>query len=169
MISQYWFRYWLGGIRHQAITWANIDSNLKILCCHKASLDTIWSMQHFILLERVKTTSMVYECTKYLVYQKVIIDVTIRLDNAENQSSGWLLRKPTMRAKCVEVGTRINMTQCVNDHPFVEPSVWWYPCVFVYHQWRHMCYPCVLCYIILVCNVSFTHHQPAAADDQKLT
>ena len=53
-----------------------------------------------------------------------IVDVTIRLDNAENQSSGWLLRKPTVRAKCVEVGTRINMTQCVNDHPFVEPSVW---------------------------------------------
>ena len=26
--------------------------------------------------------------------------VTIRLDNAENQSSGWLLRKPTVRAKC---------------------------------------------------------------------
>ena len=31
-----------------------------------------------------------------------------------------------------------------------------------------MCYPCVLCYTILVCNVSFTHHQPAAADDQEL-
>ena len=50
--------------------------------------------------------------------------VTIRLENAENQSSGWLLRKPTLRAKCVEFGTRINMTHCVNDHPFVEPFVW---------------------------------------------
>ena len=57
--------------------------------------------------------------------------VMIRLDNTENQSIRWLLRMPTMRAKCVEVGTRINMTRCVNDHPFVEPSVWWYPCVFV--------------------------------------
>ena len=50
--------------------------------------------------------------------------VMIWLDNAENQSSGRLLRKPTMRAKCVEGGTRINITRCVNDHPFVEPSVW---------------------------------------------
>ena len=32
-----------------------------------------------------------------------------------------------------------------------------------------MCYPCVLWYTILVCNVSFTIHQPAAADDQELT
>ena len=49
--------------------------------------------------------------------------VTIRLDNAENQSSGWLSRKPTVRAKCVEVGTRINMTQCVNGHPFLKQYV----------------------------------------------
>ena len=25
MISQHWFRYWLGAIRHQAITWTNFD------------------------------------------------------------------------------------------------------------------------------------------------
>ena len=51
-------------------------------------------------------------CNNYTAF------VTIKLDNAENQSSGWLLRKPTVRAKCMEVGTRINMTQCVNDHSF---------------------------------------------------
>ena len=33
MISQYWFRWWLGAIRHQAITRANIDSDLCLLCC----------------------------------------------------------------------------------------------------------------------------------------
>ena len=48
--------------------------------------------------------------------------VTIRLVNTENQSSGWLLRKPRVRASCLEVGTRINMTRCVNDHPFVKQS-----------------------------------------------
>ena len=25
MISQYWFRYWLGAVRQQAITWTNVD------------------------------------------------------------------------------------------------------------------------------------------------
>ena len=25
MISQHWFRQWLGAVRHQAITWANVD------------------------------------------------------------------------------------------------------------------------------------------------
>ena len=30
MISQHWFRLWLGAVRQQAITWANIDPDL----CH---------------------------------------------------------------------------------------------------------------------------------------
>ena len=25
IISQYWFRWWLGAVRHQAITWTNVD------------------------------------------------------------------------------------------------------------------------------------------------
>ena len=33
--SRHWFRYWLGVIRHQAITWANVDPNL---CRHIPSL-----------------------------------------------------------------------------------------------------------------------------------
>ena len=36
MISQHWCRWWLGAIRHHAITWANVDPDL---CCHMASLD----------------------------------------------------------------------------------------------------------------------------------
>ena len=28
MISQYWFSWWLGVIRHQAITWTNVDQAL---------------------------------------------------------------------------------------------------------------------------------------------
>ena len=35
MISQHWLRSWLGAIRQQAITWANIDPDL---CCHMAWL-----------------------------------------------------------------------------------------------------------------------------------
>ena len=35
MISQHWFRWWLGAIRQQAITLANVDLDL---CCHRATL-----------------------------------------------------------------------------------------------------------------------------------
>ena len=36
MISQHWFRKWLGAVRQQAITWANVDPDL---CRHMVSLD----------------------------------------------------------------------------------------------------------------------------------
>ena len=36
MISQHWFRWWLGAVRQQAITWANVDRDL---CRQMASLD----------------------------------------------------------------------------------------------------------------------------------
>ena len=35
MISQHWFRYWLGAIRQQAITWTSVDQDLQR---HMASL-----------------------------------------------------------------------------------------------------------------------------------
>ena len=35
MISQHWFRWWLGVVRQQAITWANVDPDL---CHHMVSL-----------------------------------------------------------------------------------------------------------------------------------
>ena len=35
MISQHWFRQWLGAVRQQAITWANVDPDL---CRQMASL-----------------------------------------------------------------------------------------------------------------------------------
>ena len=36
MVSEQLFRLWLGAVRQQAITWANVDPGL---CCHMASLD----------------------------------------------------------------------------------------------------------------------------------
>ena len=35
MISQHWFRWWLGAVRQQAITWTNVDPDL---CRHMVSL-----------------------------------------------------------------------------------------------------------------------------------
>ena len=35
MISQHWFRWWLGVVRQQAITWVNVD---LVLCHHMVSL-----------------------------------------------------------------------------------------------------------------------------------
>ena len=48
MICQLWFRLWLGAVRQQAITWANVDPDF---CRHMASLghnelnDIIWLIQ----------------------------------------------------------------------------------------------------------------------------
>ena len=36
IISQHWFRYWLGAVRQQAITWVNVEPDL---CGHMVSLD----------------------------------------------------------------------------------------------------------------------------------
>ena len=35
MVSQHWFRWWIGAVRQQAITWANVDPDF---CRHMASL-----------------------------------------------------------------------------------------------------------------------------------
>ena len=50
MISQHWFRQWLGAVRQQAITWANVDPDL---CRQMASLghnELTMSCERFWLL-----------------------------------------------------------------------------------------------------------------------
>ena len=48
-ICQHWFRDWLGAVKPQAISWANVD---LILCCHLVSLGCnelniiVWSLNH---------------------------------------------------------------------------------------------------------------------------
>ena len=38
MISQHRFRWWLGDVRQQAITWAKIDRDFFFIWCHKATM-----------------------------------------------------------------------------------------------------------------------------------
>ena len=47
MISQHWFKYWLGAIMHQAINWTNID---PVLCCHVASPFTRPQLVKFVIV-----------------------------------------------------------------------------------------------------------------------
>ena len=47
MISQQWFRYWLGAARQQTITWAIVGPDL---CRHIASLDVV---NHGILVKNL--------------------------------------------------------------------------------------------------------------------
>ena len=53
MISQHWFRYWLGAVRQQAITWANVDPDL---CRRMASLGHN---------KHVRLILSVFTCLKY--------------------------------------------------------------------------------------------------------
>ena len=32
LISHHWFRFWLGAVKQQAITWANVDPDLFLWC-----------------------------------------------------------------------------------------------------------------------------------------
>ena len=49
-ISQHWFRWWLGAVRQQAITWANVDLDLyyhMVLLGHNEfnfETSTLWSL-----------------------------------------------------------------------------------------------------------------------------
>ena len=51
MRSQHWFRWWLGTVRQQAITWANVDPDL---CCHMASPGhselTHWPLEDVVII-----------------------------------------------------------------------------------------------------------------------
>ena len=31
-LDRHWLRYWLGAVRHQAITWTNVDLSPKVFC-----------------------------------------------------------------------------------------------------------------------------------------
>ena len=48
-ICQHWYREWLGAVKPQAISWANVD---LIICCHLVSLGCnelniiVWSSNH---------------------------------------------------------------------------------------------------------------------------
>ena len=58
MISQHWFRLWLDAVRQQAITWANVDSDL---CRHIASLghnELIWIETRIYAIEPQRSTNL---------------------------------------------------------------------------------------------------------------
>ena len=59
MVNQYWFRYWLGAVRHQAITWANVDPDL---CHHMSSLGHNELMDWFLILAQPLPGPMMTYC-----------------------------------------------------------------------------------------------------------
>ena len=58
MPSQYWFRQWLGAVREQAITWANVDLDL---CHHMTTLghNELISLKEYIPYTRRDTTVII--------------------------------------------------------------------------------------------------------------
>ena len=66
--SPHWFRWWLGAIKHQAITLMNVDPNL---CCHMASLGhneliCLFRSYHFSSSSFNHTTNCLALCWVYL-------------------------------------------------------------------------------------------------------
>ena len=78
MISQHWFRSWLGVVRQQAITWANVDSDL---CRHMASLGP----SELIFL----VWSLVYRSSNMM--SQAFQPMAVQLSNESCTAIGWNL------------------------------------------------------------------------------
>ena len=64
MISQHCFRWWLGAVRQQAITWTSVDQDLKR---HKASLGpNEWITRPWSIHQKRISTSWVVSHTGYI-------------------------------------------------------------------------------------------------------
>ena len=61
MISQHWFRLWLGAVRQQAITWAHVDPDF---CHHMASLGqnelTHWPLRDVEVILQMYCSNSIY-------------------------------------------------------------------------------------------------------------
>ena len=79
MRSQYRFRWWLGAVRQQAITWANVDPYLR---CHMALLGHSELFLAYPITETtttpltrtwMKTTSKFWQNFKRILFQRVLL------------------------------------------------------------------------------------------------
>ena len=63
LISQHWFRWWLGAVRQQAITWANVDPDLW---CHMVPLShnglTHWGRVMPICISKLPSLVQIMAC-----------------------------------------------------------------------------------------------------------
>ena len=85
MISQHWFRWWLGAVRQQAITWANVDPDL---CCHMASLGHSELSSAFVL--RKRGASCTHSVFTVYVHRTPIIAVRQSLTNSVGEAIPFL-------------------------------------------------------------------------------
>ena len=67
MIIQHWFRQWLGAVRQQAITWANVDPDL---CRQMASLG-LGMLAHFSYTELLVSSAIYVRVTHW--YERIIM------------------------------------------------------------------------------------------------
>ena len=82
MKSQHWFRLWLGAIRQQAITLANVDPHL---CCHMSSIGhTELIRLCSIELGRLATHWLLYYCYVHLLTMMLIYGYYVF--SSQNQS-----------------------------------------------------------------------------------
>ena len=108
MMSQHWFRYWLGAVRQQAITWINVDPDLSR---HMVSLGHNELMYYLMLLLVVNwcqlpgwasTMSLWIDShaerkltfTGFL-YNKSAFDITLMYSWYSSIESSWWLQMPS--------------------------------------------------------------------------
>ena len=107
MISQHWFRWWLGAVRQQAITRANVNPDR---CCHMASLGHNELVNSFAFRLRVKTTQVIASPCKtskvmdnihfVLIFVKYHLDGISCRSGCEHQSPHRQRRKVVFDSQC---------------------------------------------------------------------
>ena len=93
IISQHWFRLWLGAVRQQAITWANIDIDL---CRHMATQWVIIFVQEYAF---------------GYVFRSLRIDVTQMNKQYDLNSFNMVVLKKKRNSIANELGIRISHTK----------------------------------------------------------
>ena len=135
MISQYWLRRWLGAVRQQAITWANVDPDL----CH-----LIMSLGHNELncWEILNPSVTLYILTQLERPEQLIPHPAICLSNYTeldlSLQRGWLpgylvwnynvwwaslKHGPTLKRKCHffnKIFIKLTTSRTANDKSFVK-------------------------------------------------
>ena len=104
--------HWLGVIML-------LECNLCVVTdqyCFQWWLDTEETTQSITRINQHLVQRHIYAALQGDELRKQI--AMIRLDGTQKLFSEWLLRETTVKAKCAEVATRINMARSANDHQF---------------------------------------------------
>ena len=122
MISQHWFRWWLGAVRQQAIIWANVDPDL---CRHMASLGHNELIPHMLIFFRKHKYMFAFD----IIFKREILQVVEILFNQTGEIPFTAVVLRTIRLRNHPGQAPLSLYTCVRSmcHPFIHFSGSFHP------------------------------------------